>query len=343
MPNVIHDIAITQEGVLDQPNQHVRCGDSLSHTYRFALPFSAMDETGARLKLLAPGETVPYMYDCTIQDAYAVCTPNDAAWAKAGEARAQLELTQGAEIVWQSKYFVIRVEWAVDPTGGITPEQGETWYTKLNEAAQGAEDAAAAATAAAAEIQGMEVWEQYNATHTYVPLNKVAYQGSSYINIQASTGIQPTNTEYWLMIAAKGADGTGGSAAETSYDPTASGLEAINVQAAIDEVLGHAGAAADAAAAAQTTADGKASPSITIPSTLLASAWVDGQQTISNAAIKATSPGTLSLAQGVTAEQYNACAACKPHVIAQEAGSITIKAFGTVPTIDIPVYVEVRS
>lgn len=88
----------------------------------------------------------------------------------------------------------------------------------------------------------------------------------------------------------------------------------------------------------------KASPSITIPATLLGgNAWIDGQQTISNEAIKAASPGTLNLAQSATDAQYNAYAACKPHVSAQAAGSITIKAFGTVPTIDIPVYVEVRS
>jgi hypothetical protein len=51
--------------------------------------------------------------------------------------------------------------------------------------------------------------EPYNNTHSYIPMNKVAYNGSSYQCILASTGNLPTNTTYWVQIAAKGADGSG--------------------------------------------------------------------------------------------------------------------------------------
>lgn len=50
------------------------------------------------------------------------------------------------------------------------------------------------------------VWENYDNTKTYVPMNKVTYQGSSYVCIQQSTGNLPTNTAYWQLIAQKGQD-----------------------------------------------------------------------------------------------------------------------------------------
>lgn len=51
------------------------------------------------------------------------------------------------------------------------------------------------------------LWEEYNAGKAYVPGNKVAFGGSSYLCIVACTGIEPTNTVHWLKIAEKGADG----------------------------------------------------------------------------------------------------------------------------------------
>lgn len=51
------------------------------------------------------------------------------------------------------------------------------------------------------------LWEEYNAEKAYVPGNKAAFGGSSYLCIVACTGIEPTNTVHWLKIAEKGADG----------------------------------------------------------------------------------------------------------------------------------------
>ncbi|WP_217595312.1 hypothetical protein [Cohnella sp. GbtcB17] len=49
----------------------------------------------------------------------------------------------------------------------------------------------------------------YNSTTAYVRNNSVEYNGSSYTCIASSTGNLPTNTDYWVMSARKGADGTG--------------------------------------------------------------------------------------------------------------------------------------
>lgn len=51
------------------------------------------------------------------------------------------------------------------------------------------------------------VWETYDAAHAYVPGNKVAYDGSSYVCTAACTGIAPPDTDYWTLIAARGRPG----------------------------------------------------------------------------------------------------------------------------------------
>jgi len=51
------------------------------------------------------------------------------------------------------------------------------------------------------------VFEAYDNEKAYVLNNKVAYEGSSYVNILACTGVLPTDPTHWLVIAAKGEDG----------------------------------------------------------------------------------------------------------------------------------------
>jgi len=46
--------------------------------------------------------------------------------------------------------------------------------------------------------------EVYDPLHSYIPLNKVTYQGSTYQCIFASTGNLPTNTTYFILIALAG-------------------------------------------------------------------------------------------------------------------------------------------
>ncbi len=69
------------------------------------------------------------------------------------------------------------------------------------------------------------VFEAYDNTKPYVVNNKVAYEGSSYVNILASTGILPTDETHWLLIAAKGADGTIGTIGTDGAD----GLSAYEI------------------------------------------------------------------------------------------------------------------
>jgi hypothetical protein len=58
-------------------------------------------------------------------------------------------------------------------------------------------------------VNEIKVWEPYNYSKTYKPLNKVTYNGSSYVCLVECLGVLPTDTNYWLVCAARGLDGQG--------------------------------------------------------------------------------------------------------------------------------------
>lgn len=69
------------------------------------------------------------------------------------------------------------------------------------------------------------VWENYDASKSYVVGNKVAYGGSSYLCIKPCTGIAPPSAEYWLLIAKKGDKGDKGDKGE----PGGGGQPAVEI------------------------------------------------------------------------------------------------------------------
>ena len=81
----------------------------------------------------------------------------------------------------------------------------------------------------------------------------------------------------------------------------------------------------------------------TVPATLFASNWTGASApytyTLAVTGVTASSNGSLRIAQSTTDEQFTAWGAAQPRVTAQAAGTLTVKAAGTVPTIDIPVEV----
>lgn len=55
--------------------------------------------------------------------------------------------------------------------------------------------------------QARNVFEDYDGSKAYVPGNKVASAGSSYVCTAACTGIAPPDAAHWLLMAKKGTDG----------------------------------------------------------------------------------------------------------------------------------------
>ena len=74
---------------------------------------------------------------------------------------------------------------------------------------------------------------------------------------------------------------------------------------------------------------------------LAASGWADGAQTVAVDGLTAGANGTIGIAPTSTAEQVNAAAAALLVMTAQAAGSVTITAHGTVPTVDIPIQIMI--
>ena len=83
----------------------------------------------------------------------------------------------------------------------------------------------------------------------------------------------------------------------------------------------------------------KADKSVSAAATLTAAGWSDGVQTLAVSGVTATANGSLRIAQSATDEQFAAWGAAQPRVTAQAAGSLTVKAAGAVPVVDIPVEV----
>jgi hypothetical protein len=66
----------------------------------------------------------------------------------------------------------------------------------------------------------MQECAAYSASTAYAVGNMATYNGSTYRCTTACTGVAPTNTANWLLIAAKGTDGAGsGDMLASVYDP----------------------------------------------------------------------------------------------------------------------------
>lgn len=78
-----------------------------------------------------------------------------------------------------------------------------------------------------------------------------------------------------------------------------------------------------------------------VQTTLQASAWSDGVQTVAVEGVTAKSAGDVGLDDSIEAEEYAAAAMARLMKTGQGAGTITVTAFGEVPTIDIPIMVRV--
>lgn len=83
-------------------------------------------------------------------------------------------------------------------------------------------------------------------------------------------------------------------------------------------------------------------PSI-VDGVLYASNWIDGVQTVTVSGVTYGSTGDLYSAPTATAEQDEAFNDAQLKVTDQSTNSLTITARGTVPSIDLPIQVEVRN
>lgn len=145
---------------------------------------------------------------------------------------------------------------------------------------------------------------------------------------------------------------TAGSASTTAAQASTDAAAAqASANSAINSAAAASQAASDAAAAVTTEKDraeaaekniADSIKSTTVSTTLYAETWNNGSYTITNDLITSTSNQEVIPAVGITADQYNALSAAMIVDGGQSAGSLTLKALGTVPTIDVPIRVIFR-
>ena len=144
-----------------------------------------------------------------------------------------------------------------------------------------------------------------------------------------------------INSAATSASGAATTASEASTNATAaqaSANSAINSAAAASQAVTTEKKRAEAAE----TAIINSIPSTTVNMTLYAETWNNGSYKITNDLITSTSNQEIVTAVGITAEQYKAMGAAMIVDGGQSAGSMTLKALGNVPTINIPIRVIFR-
>lgn len=117
-----------------------------------------------------------------------------------------------------------------------------------------------------------------------------------------------------------------------------------NLQTEIDAVKKSVSDNASSIASNKTAIDANTKKLVTTSKniTLAASGWNSGAYTISDSLITATSNQEIIPAPSITADQYKALVKASIVATGQTAGAITIKAFGTTPSMNIPVTIIFR-
>ena len=87
----------------------------------------------------------------------------------------------------------------------------------------------------------------------------------------------------------------------------------------------------------------KVGASKSVNATLSASAWSNGQQTVTISGLKSDQNGTVSLSQSCTLEQYEEARNASILVTGQAKNSLTFTVNGDTPTVDIPITVILLS
>lgn len=151
-----------------------------------------------------------------------------------------------------------------------------------------------------------------------------------------------------INAAATSASGAATKAEQASTDAAAAASSATSAYNAAASAQQSADDAAAAVTAEQTRAEAAEKkitdsiPSTIVSTTLYAATWNNGTYTITNDLITSTSNQEVIPAVGITAEQYKAMAAAMIVDGGQTPGSLTLKALGTVPSIDVPIRVIFR-
>lgn len=116
-------------------------------------------------------------------------------------------------------HLLVKVNDTYNAPSEPTPTQAQQLQLEMDKIIPQVSDIVSEAVEALEQAEeAVKLWEVWDSTKKYLPLNKVSRKGSSYICTQANVGVDPANDvpsatgegSYWLLIAAKGETGEQG-------------------------------------------------------------------------------------------------------------------------------------
>lgn len=193
------------------------------------------------------------------------------------------------------------------------------------------------------EISSGKVASYYPVTRVPTAHYIAKYDGSAYL-ISTTPSATDDSTKVATTAFVKGVIDarapTNHATSATTYGTGTSSnyghLKLSDSTSSTSSTSGGIAATPSAVKAAYDLANGKQNAITVVYGTLAAASWNNGSQTVSFTGLTANQNAVIGLAQTSTVEQDTAAAKAKLKVTAQAAGSVTVAANGTVPTVDIP-------
>lgn len=175
--------------------------------------------TTAKVRMLKPDKK-QVLNDCVVDGNNVHVEITQQMQAVAGEGQCEAIIFNSGK-TFTTVTFPITIEANIHDDSQIesTPEYNTLLNSliRIEDAVPKAEEAYRVAQEAQATLETLQdaeaaitLFEIYNPSTEYEIGNKVSYEGSSYVNILGGTGFLPTDTDHWLLMAARGDKGLKG-------------------------------------------------------------------------------------------------------------------------------------
>lgn len=102
----------------------------------------------------------------------------------------------------------------------------------------------------------------YDETKSYVYLDSVLYQGSTYVCRVDAQGVLPTDTSHWQLLARAGADGDASSAVSAASDAKSQAQQAYDLASDTAATVKKMVSSASSSASSSATSDSSAEPAV---------------------------------------------------------------------------------
>lgn len=251
-----------------------------------------------------------------------------------GGIAAHVTIQAGGEVVWHSGAFALYVDPVQDDGPLIQQAYPTAIEGALRAAAEAGADREAVEAARTAVEAALDAVEKISVTAETLPPGAAATAGGAF---SAETGLA---LALGIPRGEPGIQGLRGPQGERGEAGPQGPVGPNQLSASTGTALTGLLKGAEGHVAQAVPGSDYARPSAALTGTLLASNWgEDGTQTVALAGLAAGAKGILGLGDALTDAQAQAALGAQLVKTAQAEGSVTVKAFGAAPEVDIPIQV----